>query len=84
MFGSLDSIGSLASGDLCEDSMLISDRKFGRATSRRCLMIGKKVLKCPRDSRLANAKFESNIASGDAIGGQRKDVFLLSRGDGMH
>jgi hypothetical protein len=24
------------------------------------------------------------MMSGDAIGGQRKDVFFLSRGDGMH
>jgi hypothetical protein len=24
------------------------------------------------------------MTSGDAIGGQRKDVFFLSRGDGMH
>ena len=84
MFGGLDSIGSLASSDLCQDSMLISGRKFGRTTSSRSLVTGKEVLKCPRDSRLANAKFGSNMTSGDAIGGQRKDVFFLSRGDGMH
>jgi hypothetical protein len=49
--------------------MLIPGRKFGRTTSRRGLVIGKEVLKCPRDSRLANAKFGSNMMSGDAIGG---------------
>jgi hypothetical protein len=63
---------------------LIRGRKFGMMTSRRGLVIGKEVLKYPRDSRLANAKFGSNMMSGDAIGGQRKDVFLLSRGDGTH
>jgi hypothetical protein len=64
--------------------MLIPGGKFGRMTSRRGLVIGKEVLKCSRDSRLANAKFGSNMTSGDAIRGQRKDVFLLSRGDGMY
>jgi hypothetical protein len=84
VFGGLDSIGSLASSDLCQDSMLIPGRKFGRMISRRGLVIGKEVLKCPRDSRLVNAKFGSNMMSGDAIGGQRKDVFPLSREDGTH
>ena len=64
--------------------MLISDRKFGRTSSRRGLVVGKEVLKGSRDSRLANTKFGSNMTSGDAIGGQKKNVFLLSRGDGMH
>jgi hypothetical protein len=64
--------------------MLIPGRKFGRRTSRRGLVIWKEVLKYPRDSRLSTAKFGSNMTSGDVIGGQRKDVFLLSRGDGMH
>jgi hypothetical protein len=64
--------------------MLIPDRTFERTTSRRGLVIWKEGLKCPRDSRLSNAKFGSNMMSGDAIGGQRKDVFLLSRGDEMH
>jgi hypothetical protein len=64
--------------------MLISSRKFGRTTSRRGLVIEKEDLKCPRDSILANAKFGSNMMSGDAMGGQRKDVFLLSRGDGIY
>ena len=84
MFGSLNSISSLASGNLCKDNPLAYGRKLGRMASRRGLVIGKEVLKCPRDSRLANTKFGSNITSGDAIGGQRKDVFFLSRGDGMH
>ena len=64
--------------------MSISDRNLGRTTSRRGLVVGNEVLKGPRDSRLANAKFGSNMMSGDAIGGQRKNVFLLNRGDGMH
>ena len=84
VFGGLDSIGSLASSNLWQNSMLISDTKFGRTTSRRGLVVGKEVLKGPRDSILANAKFESNMTSGDAIGGQRKNVFLLSRADEMH
>ena len=84
MFGGLDSIGSLASSDLCQDSMLISGRKFGRTTSQRSLVIGNEVFKCPEDSRLANTKFESNMMSGDPIGGQRKNIFLLSREHGIY
>ena len=84
MFGGLDSIGSLASSDLYQNSMLISGRKFGRTTSRRGLVIEKEVLKCPRVSKLANAKFGSNIISGDPIEGQRKNVCLLSREDGIY
>ena len=49
-------------------------RKLGRMTRGRDLAIRKEVLKYPGHSRLANTKF----------GGQRKDVFLLSRGDGVH
>jgi hypothetical protein len=55
-----------------------------RGLTHNSLVIEKEVLKCPRDSRLANAKFGSNMMSGDANEGQRKDVFLLSREDGMH
>ena len=84
MFGGLNCIGSLASGDLCKDSMLISSRELGRVASERGLMIGKEILKHPRDSRLANAKFGSNMMSGGAIRSQRKDVFFFSRGDGAH
>ena len=84
MFGSLNSISNLASGDLCKDNPLVYGRKLGRSASRRALVIRKEVLKCPRDSRLANTKFGGNMASGDAIRGQGKNILFLSRGDGVH
>ena len=59
-------------------------RKLRRMTRGRDLAIRKEVLKYPGHSRLANTKFGGNRASGMMIGGQRKDVFLLSRGDGVH
>ena len=59
-------------------------RKLGRMTRGRDLVIRKEVLKYPGYSRLANTKFGGNRVSGIMIGGQRKDVFLLSRGDGVH
>ena len=64
--------------------MFISGRKLGGLTSKWSLVIGKEVLKCSGDSRSPNTKFGSNMMSGAAIGGQRKDVFLLGGGNGMH
>ena len=63
---------------------MINSRKFEIITNRRDLAIRKEVLKCQRDSRLANIKFECNMTSGNGIGGQKTDVFVLSREDRMH
>ena len=63
---------------------MINGRKFEIMTNKRGLAIRKEVLKCPRDSRLSNVKFGCNMTSGNAIGGQKTDVFLLSREDRMH
>ena len=50
----------------------------------RDLLIKKEVLKYPGHSRLANTKFGGNSTNGVMIGGQRKDIFLLIRGDRVH
>ena len=42
------------------------------------------VLKYPGHSRLANTKFGGNNMNGVMIKGQRKDIFLLIRGNGVH
>jgi hypothetical protein len=57
---------------------------FSRTTRRWSLSIRKEVLKDSRHSRLPNTKFGSNLMSGKTIGSKGDDVFLLSRGDGMH
>ena len=82
--GDLNSIGSLPSDDLVEDRSFISERELGRTTSRRDLSIRKVFLKDPGDGRPANTKFGGNMTCGVTIGSKGEDVFLLSRGDGMH
>jgi hypothetical protein len=82
--GSLHSIGSLASGDLSDDSMLSSGRELERTSSRRGLMIGKKLFEYSGYSRLTDTQIRSNRVSRLTIGGQGENVFFLSRGDGMH
>ena len=84
VFHGLDSIGSFASSDLCDNWMLIPGRKLGWAASKRSVMIGKEILRCPGNSRPANSKFGGNLMIGETIRSKRKDIFLLSRGDGMH
>ena len=42
------------------------------------------ILKYARHSRLTNTKFGGNNTNGVVIGGQRKDIFLLIRGDGVY
>ena len=63
---------------------MINGRKFEIITNKRGLAIRKEVLECSRDSGLANFKFGCNMTSGDAIGGQKMDVFLLNREDRIH
>ena len=48
------------------------------------LSIREEVLKYPGHSRLDNTKFGGNNTNGVMIGGQRKDIFLLVRGDGVY
>jgi hypothetical protein len=84
VFGGLNSIGRPPSGDLGDDGSFIGGRKPGRTTRRWSLSIRKEVLKDSRHSRLPNTKFGSNLTSGKTIGSKGDDVFLLSRGDGMH
>ena len=84
MFGSLDSIGSLASSDLCKDSSLVNSRKLEGMTSRQRWQVGMEGSKCPGYSRLAEVESGSNSVSRVTMGGQGEDVFLLSRGGGMH
>lgn len=84
VFGDLNSIGGLACGDLCDDCMLGGGGKFGRTSRKRCRSIGEEVLEYPGDSRLADSHSRGNETSRVAIRGQRKDVFLLSRRDGVH
>ena len=63
---------------------MINSRTFEIITNRRGLAIRNEVLECQRYNRLANVKFECNITSGNAIGGQKTDVFLLSKENRMH
>lgn len=81
--GSLNSIGSLASSDLCKDRVCSCSRKFGRVAKMRGLSIGK-VLEYSGDSRLANASLRGNIAGGVTMSGKRKDIFLMGRRDRVH
>ena len=48
------------------------------------MLIGMEVSEDFGHCRLAEAKSRGNSASGIAIEGQREDIFLLSRGGGMH
>ncbi len=64
--------------------MLGSGGELGGMTRGRHLVIGKNIVKGPDDSRLSKTSFLSNRVGGMAMGSQRKDIFLLSRGDGMH
>ncbi len=82
--GNLDSIGSLSSGDLGEDRSFISGRELGRTATRRKLSTRLKPIKDSGDSGPSNTKFGGNMTSGGPIRSKGEDVFLLSRGDGMH
>lgn len=82
--GSLDSIVSLACGDLVDDGSLGGGRKLDRTSRRRYGSVGKEVPEYPGDSRLADTQVGGNFMSRMTIRGQRNDVFLLSRGDGVH
>jgi hypothetical protein len=53
-------------------------------TSRRNLPVRKEFLKDSRHSRLANTNSGGNMTCGETIGSKGEDIFLLSRGDGMH
>ena len=53
-------------------------------TRRRNLLIGEELSKDPGDGRPANTKFGGNMTCRVTIGSKGEDVFLLSRGDGMH
>ena len=46
--------------------------------------IGKDVMKSSDDSRLAKTSSLGNRVSRMTMRSQRKDIFLVSRGDGMH
>ena len=59
-------------------------RVLGWMTSMQDLSIREEVLKYPGHSRLANTKFGGNNTIGVMLGGQRKNIFLLIRGDGVH
>ena len=82
MFGGLNSIRSLSSGNLSDDRLLRASRKL-RGTSRsRDKSIRKDVLEYPGCSRSPNTSSGGNLVNKQTIGGKREDVFLLSRGDG--
>jgi hypothetical protein len=84
VFGHLNSISSLPSGDLGEDGSFISGRELGRAAIIKNLSIRKEILEDPGDGGPAKTKFGGNTTCGETIGSKGEDVFLLSRGDGMH
>ena len=82
--GGLHSIGSLASSNLSENSSLRGSREHRRTTSRGVMLIEMEVSEGSGHCGLAEAKSGGNSVSGMAIKGKREDVFLLSRGGGMH
>jgi hypothetical protein len=82
--GDLDSIGSLSSGDLGEDTSFISGGELGRMATKRKLSTRLNLLKESGDSGPSNTKFGGNKTSGGPIRSKGEDVFLLSRGDGKH
>lgn len=82
--GGFYSIGSLASSDLSQNCSLRGSRKLGRTTPRGVMLIKMEISECSGYCGLAETKSGGNSASRMAIGGQRKNVFLLSRGGGMH
>ena len=53
-------------------------------TRRRNLSIGEELLKNPGDGRHANTNFGGIMTCRVTIGSKGEDIFLLSRGDGMH
>ena len=59
-------------------------RELGWIISIRDVLVREEVMKYPRHSKLADTKFEGNKMNGVMIGCQRKDIFFLSRGDGVH
>ena len=61
--GDLDSIGSLASGDLSQDCSLRGGRKLRRTTPRGVMLIGMEVFKCSGYCGLAEAESGGNSAS---------------------
>ena len=62
--GDLDSIGSLSSGDLGEDTLFISGRELERMATRRNLSTRLRVLKDSGDSGLSNTRFGGNMMHG--------------------
>ena len=84
MFGGLNSIRSLSSGNLSDDRLLRVSRKLRWMTRRRDKLIRKDILEYPGCSRSSNTNFGGNLANIKTIGGKREDIFLLSRGDGVH
>ena len=84
MLSGLDSISNLPSGDQGDDGATSSGGELGRMTKIRHLSVRKKVLEYSGDCRLAYTSLRGNFVSGVTMRGKRKDVFLLSRRDGVH
>ena len=84
MFGGLNGIRSLSSGNLSDDRLLRASRKLRGTTRRRDKSIRKDILEYPGCSGSSNTSFGGNLVNRKTIGGKREDIILLSRGDGVH
>ena len=84
MFGGLNSIRSLSNGNLSDDRLLRASRKLRWTSRRRDKSIRNNILEYPGCSRSSNTSVGGNLANRKTIGGKREDIFLLSRGDGVH
>ena len=84
MFGGLNSIRSLSSGNLSNDRLLRVSRKLRGMPRRRDKSIRKDVNEYPGCSRSSKTSSGGNLVNKQTIGGKREDVFLLSRGDRVH
>ena len=84
VFGGLNSIRSLSSGNLSDDRLLRVSRKLRRISRGRDKSIRKDIIEYPGCSRSSNTSFGGNLVNRKTIGGKGEDTFLLSRGDGVH
>ena len=70
MFGGLDSIKSLSSGNLSDDRLLRASRKLRWTSRKRDKLIRKDILEYPGCSRSSNTNFGGNLANRKTIGGK--------------
>ena len=74
MFGGLNSIRNISSGNLSDDKLLRVSRKPRGMSRRRDKLIRKDILEYPGCSRSSNTSFGGNLANRKTIRGKREDI----------